>query len=480
METQAWQFEMTRPLWLAALLVVPLLVYYCRRGLVHFANWQRTAALTARTVLVLLVVLALCGIRIVSQNNQPFVVFAVDRSSSIGKEAGEKAEKFVAEARAGREDQSAIVEFAATADEVDAESAGANEPKPAATDISAALQSAGAMIPANQMGKIVLLSEGRQTAGDALAAAKACRWPISTVHLPALSPEAYVAAVETPAEARLGEAFPLTIVVQATFAGEGKLTLLKDGEPVEQKTVSIAEGKNRFDFQQTITEGAAAKFTARLDVPGDTLSTNNELSAAVLTRPPPRVLLVESEAGAGLHLAEALSGRWIEVQRTLPADMPADIDGMTQYDLAILSNISAEVLPSGAMEALDRYVRDFGGGLIVVGGEKTFTPGGYDDTLIEDILPLKSNIRKDKSKPSLAMALVLDRSGSMKGQSIELAKQATRRAVEMLGPRDQVGIVAFEDKSRWVSPMGPCSEAKHIPANRHDQSRRRNEHVPGR
>ena len=109
------------------------------------------------------------------------------------------------------------------------------------------------------------------------------------------------------------------------------------------------------------------------------------------------------------------------------------------YDLVILSNVPAAALPAERMESIRRYVTG-GGGLIAIGGDQSFTPGGYRGTPLEDILPVRSEARKDKPKPTLAMVLVLDCSGSMEGKSITLAKQATRRAIGMLGPR-----------TRWAS-----------------------------
>jgi len=114
------------------------------------------------------------------------------------------------------------------------------------------------------------------------------------------------------------------------------------------------------------------------------------------------------------------------------------------------------------MELLRGYVRDYGGGLIAVGGDQAFTPGGYHGTALEEILPVWSERAGNHPKPTLAMVLVLDCSGSMEGKSIELAKQAIRRAVDMLSPRDQIGVLAFEDKSWWVSPLHACTDKEQI------------------
>ena len=110
------------------------------------------------------------------------------------------------------------------------------------------------------------------------------------------------------------------------------------------------------------------------------------------------------------------------------------------------------------MEVARTYVQDLGGGLIMLGGDQSFGLGGYYKTSLEEILPVRSDFEKEKEKPSLAMMLVIDKSGSMGGEKIEMAKEAARAAVELLGPSDKVGVLAFEGENFWVSEMHPCTD----------------------
>ncbi len=110
------------------------------------------------------------------------------------------------------------------------------------------------------------------------------------------------------------------------------------------------------------------------------------------------------------------------------------------------------------MEVARTYVQDLGGGLVMLGGDQSFGLGGYYKTNLEEILPVRSDFEKEKEKPSLAMMLVIDKSGSMGGEKIEMAKEAARAAVELLGPSDKVGVLAFEGENFWVSEMHPCSD----------------------
>ncbi len=175
-----------------------------------------------------------------------------------------------------------------------------------------------------------------------------------------------------------------------------------------------------------------------------------------------RVLLVGGRPASAAPLAAALANRGLRIEVRPLEDAPEQAKGFEPFDAVVLCDVSAAALGEKRMEALRRYVRDFGGGLAAIGGEASFTPGGYRDTPLEDILPVWSEAKKNKPRPTLAIALVLDCSGSMEGKSIALAKEGTRRVVEMLGPRDQIGVVAFEERSRWVCPLHACTDKAEI------------------
>jgi len=98
-------------------------------------------------------------------------------------------------------------------------------------------------------------------------------------------------------------------------------------------------------------------------------------------------------------------------------------------------------------------VQDLGGGFMMLGGEQSFGLGGYYKSVLEEILPVRSDFEKEKEKPSLGMAIVIDKSGSMGGDKIEMAKTAARSAVELLGNSDQVAIIAFDGDTYVMSEM---------------------------
>lgn len=170
-------------------------------------------------------------------------------------------------------------------------------------------------------------------------------------------------------------------------------------------------------------------------------------------KPRPRVLVVENRPSSGEYLAKALRAGRLAVETRNPQGLPEGIDGLKPFDAVVLVNVPAASLSPRQMEVLKDYVGQ-GGGLVATGGDQAFTPGGYRDTALEAVLPVRSESLRKPTRPSLAMVFVVDRSLSMEeGGAIELAREAMRRAVELLQPEDQLGVLAFDEHSRWVSPI---------------------------
>lgn len=337
------------------------------------------ATLLTRLLLVGLLVLTLADLKFHGTTSRQAVVVAVDRSlSTEGSRA--TADAFCRDVLQHADgNHVAFLPFAARPGSVTrdwpSDSSGLD---PMASDLGAAVDTSRAQLPAEYVPQIVLLTDGNQTRGDVLAAARGAGVPISVV-------------------------------------------------PLESRA----------------TRG------------------NVRVSATVHVGPP-RVLLVEGQPEAGARLAGALRQAKIDIDRSPPQGVPSRLDALCRYDAVVLVNVPATLLAQAAVEGIRHYVRDSGGGLLVVGGDQAFTPGGYTKTALEEILPVASISKEKPHKPELAMVLVIDRSESMGGKRIDLAKAAMRRAVELLGPNDQVGVIAFEDESAWACPLHACSDKQHV------------------
>jgi uncharacterized membrane protein len=174
-----------------------------------------------------------------------------------------------------------------------------------------------------------------------------------------------------------------------------------------------------------------------------------------------RVLMVAPDDVQGVDLAAALAAQGVEVARVTPLRMPATTAGLGRFDAVVTVNLPAATIFQEYQTHLESYVRDSGGGLLMFGGPDAFGPGGYYATPMEDMSPLSSVVTDDA--PEVAMAFVLDRSGSMSGavgesNRMDLAKAATLEAVSLLGESSQVAIVVFDTVARLVVPFTPVTE----------------------
>ena len=453
--------EWTHPAWLAGLLVVPVLVYYFARGLVDFGRWQRVASLVARTVVVVLLVLALAGLTLLRPTREQFVVFAIDRSLSVGDASRQAADEYVTKALGGiGRHRAAFLSFGNAPGQVrDQRASGPETIDDQGTNLAAAIEVAAAAIPPFYVPKVVLLSDGNATAGDALKTALGAKIRISTVPLKTRDdPEVQVSAVRVPAQVRQGESFNVEVVIDANHDDEGEIDVYRGPHKVVGERRKIKKGENRFPFRQSIEQERLASFTARTRGFRDTLLDNNADTGLVYTAGKPRILIVESEPRDARDLSWALEEHEIQVDVRPPQGMPDSLADLQNYELLVLSNVPATALSTRQMELARTFVRDLGGGLIMLGGDQSFGLGGYYKTVLEEILPVRSDFEKEKEKPSLAMVLIIDKSGSMGGTKIEMAKEAARSAIELLGPSDKVGVIAFEGESYWVSEIHPCAD----------------------
>ncbi|HEY7152523.1 MAG TPA: VWA domain-containing protein [Gemmataceae bacterium] len=457
-------FELTHPLFLLGLLAVPVLGWYFYRSLVDFARWQQILSLLGRTLIVVLLVLALTGLTLLRPTRQQFVVFALDESLSVGEEGEQRVYEYLDRALpAAGEHRVAFLSFAAKPGQVRAERNQTAEIDRQGTDIASALEVATAAIPPSYVPHIVLLSDGNQTKGDALKASLGGGVPISAVPLSTRSePEVQVSSVQVPAQVREGEPFYVEVVIDSNHDDEGTIEVFRGAHKVVGEQKKIKKGENRFRFRQSLTTERLAEFSVRIKGFSDKLQDNNAASGLVFSSGKPHVLLIESDPKLGKSLAWALEQEGILVDVRPPRGMPDSLADLQNYELLMLSNVPATALNQRQMEVVRKYVQELGGGFIMLGGDQSFGLGGYYRTVIEDILPVRSDFEKEKEKPSLAMVLVIDKSGSMGGDKIEMAKKAASGAVELLGPKDKIGVIAFEGETFWVCDVQAASNKNSV------------------
>jgi hypothetical protein len=117
-----------------------------------------------------------------------------------------------------------------------------------------------------------------------------------------------------------------------------------------------------------------------------------------------------------------------------------------------LSDVSAEGIDGAPGKRLEAFVRDQGGGLIFTAGENTYGKQGFANTALERLLPVKFEGRRKRR--DLDLVLLIDRSYSMRGHKLELAKSAALATLDLLDEQHRLAVVAFDSKAHDVVPLG--------------------------
>lgn len=469
---------------LALLLGLALLpVIYLGWPRLKYRRGRDIASLILRVVIVTLVTLALAGAQVVRATDKLAVVFLVDVSDSVGQPAREEQTAYIREALSGMQpqDEAAIITFGGDA-LVERAMSGVREvaalrstPFTGNTDLQEAIELALALFPPDAARRIVILSDGLQTVGDAQSAAQraaATGVEISYVQFArAPAPEVQLTDVRAPATVDAGQDFDLSVTIQAEEATPATLTVFAGGEIVHREVIDLRQGVTNYALSLRAGETGFRDFRVQIDpAAGDVFFQNNQLSTFTRVEGPPSVLLVANEDEDARYLTEALAELGLTVVQNRPDQLPVGLAALEQYQAVILADVPATQLSQRRMEILQTYVRDLGGGLVVVGGPNSYGVGGYFQTPLEETLPLDMQLRDQQRIPQLTIAYVIDRSGSMSAvgpsgvENIELAKEAIIRSVDFLQPSDRAGVISFDSNGYWIADVQPVFDRRGLQA----------------
>jgi hypothetical protein len=451
------------------LLIVPLLVVYFR--------WGRASGLGGAVRIALLMVLALlASVPLARLRGKGVdVVVVADLSRSMPADSRPRLleiAKLIEQQRATGDrvgivtfGQEARVErlpeaFASAADfvqQVDADG----------TDLGGAVSLAVSLIPRGRPGRIVLLSDGEANGSPVMAAAHdagARGVPVDfRLFTRGDAADVSVESLDVPGVVDEREPFQFTASVRTDRTVETDAVLFRDGVEVARTRRTFQPGATQLTFRDLIDQPGVARYRLELAAANDRVPENNLGEGAVRVQPPATILVVNANGSAD-NLSRAMAAGKLRVVTTTPAAMPKDLAGLTSYRGVILENVPASEVGPSTLDALTHYTADLGGGLLLTGGTASFGVGGYFKSAIDPFLPVSMELQNEHRKLSLAMAVVLDRSGSMARPAadgrpkMDLANLGTCAAIETLGPLDEVGVIAVDSAPHVVSPLTSASE----------------------
>lgn len=451
----------------ALVLLLPLGLFLWKLG-----RWPGLP-MALRWGLLVLGVGALAGPELRLRNAGRDVVVVVDRSSSMPADAGRAASEWVGLLESQRRpgDRLGVISFGREARVEQPLSAsgsfgGFTRPLDTeASDLAAALDAAGALIPPERAGRVLVVSDGRATGADARGAARrlAARGiAVDFRHLARSEAPLDVAVVslDVPASVAAREPFQFSAVVQASGPVTGTVRLERDGRLLVRGPFDFQAGPNLLPFRDLVESPGLVSYQLTVEAPGDGVVENDVGRAVLRVEGPPRVLLLTGQPEGTLAKALDAAGLLVDVR----APFRLGLDELDGVGAVVLENVDANALGEPGLNALATYVEKAGGGLLMTGGRSSFGEGGYRRSPVEPLLPVSLELREEQRRAAVAMSVLMDSSCSMGARvpdgrtKMELAAEGVVAALTLLNEKDEASVHMVDTKPHEIFPLSPVSE----------------------
>jgi uncharacterized membrane protein/uncharacterized protein YegL len=445
-----------QPIFFLLLLFLPVLWIWARnkRGTSH-------TSFALKAIVYALLVTALAGPRMQLPVRHVAVTVVADTSASMPRESIQQSQALLQNLdRANDSADLRLVTFAGDAQlhnvPTDSRKATISDnatPSAMDTDIESAIDLALSEFPKQGARRILLVTDGNQTRGDALAAAIRARAEGVSVftepsggisRLPV-----QLSGISAPENVFSGERFTVSLELESAQSLTGRISVVSNGRQIASKPVELRAGSNATDLDARIVETGVNSLDLNLEAQGFQQSL---YSQAISVRKP-RVLYISGQDGPSDPLLKTLDEAEIDVQK---ADaFPIDPNG-ANWDAVILDDYPDQPLSPLEGGAIADYV-SAGGGLVFIGGDRNAQIAKEPQTAFDKLLPVRGDPNPAPQQPT-ALLLVLDKSLSMEGPKIAMVRQAARASIAGLRPIDKVGLIAFDKEYRWVLPLAPVQE----------------------
>lgn len=313
----------------------------------------------------------------------------------------------------------------------------------------------------------LLLSDGYETAGTAVEATKGAPnrviFPLTargedsetSLNISQLSSPRF-APIKRSVEIRA------TITNQERLATSAKLTIHHGESSVFERLIDVPANRDLFITAQSDPnlEGLnsiQAKLTWSDNEGSHTITKTIWLSSEKRDK----VLLLSGSGDDDRFLSEILKSSAYQL-RSIVAPIGADqAIRLSDYKVVVLNNISANKIPGAVLDGLRSYAKQ-GGGVLVIGGNTSFGLGGYIDSPIEEILPVKLvPPQPEKKRLTIGVQLVVDKSRSMATDNrLEFAKAAAAEVVRNLKDDDLIGVIGFDDVPFIALPVSKLAQVR--------------------
>ncbi len=422
-----------------------------------------------RAVIFALILLGMARLAVKLPSRAGTVVVIADRSASMpaNTEALEREAIDLVQGSMNASDRLAVVSFGDGAAIERAPDTGrfsgfVTALSPDASDLDGALGRAAALIPPDEPGRILVLSDGRWTGKDPLAgaahiASRNIAIDYRLIERPGVSDLA-IASVDAPQSVSPREGFLITAWVRCPTAQEIHYELKRGGARIAAGSQKLPAGLNRLSFRDSIDEPTTAAYTLTVRGSAEDPTPENNLARLLIAATGAKPILFVTERQPPL-LANLLSAGGLTIKRAKPEEVDWSIESLSGYSSVVLEEVPAGKVGTTGMQNIAAWVRQTGSGLMMTGGPNGFGPGGYFKSPIEPILPVSLELRREHRKLAVAIVVAMDRSGSMSAgvpggrTKMDLADLAAAQVLDLLSPMDEFGVLAVDTDSHIIAPL---------------------------
>ena len=464
-------------------LALPWIWWMHVAGFSGLAKWRALAALLTRLVIACAFIMLLAEPRAVRRSDVLSVVYALDVSDSMGEKVSDQALSWVMQTVAQKppKDEAGLVVFGRDA---------AVELPPRATfpfeamnsrvakdgtNVAKSLSLAAAMLPEQNQGRVVLITDGNETEGSVnaqLDELKARGIAVDVLPIAfAFEKEVWLERLDLPRVVKAGETYEASVLLSALQAGKGKLTLAENGRTIFEKEVEFEAGKNRFSLPLYLREPGFYEYAASISVPKgeDGWAENNVAIGDLFLRGEGKVLVVTDARGDARDwepLVKAMKESERIVQVRMAYEFPRDALSLLPYDLVVFANAPADSFDPVQMQALRDSVYNNGTGFLMLGGPNSYGPGGFHRSAVEEALPVEMDVKQKKVLPKGALAIILHTCEFAEGNT--WAKRMAKEAMRVLGAQDEIGLIAYtwgngnNNGYNWLFPLTLAAEYERL------------------
>ncbi|MFH1436419.1 MAG: VWA domain-containing protein [Pseudomonadota bacterium] len=451
-------------------LLFPVIIAISRGSLSHMPGWQKAISCAWRVLILAVFAVILAKPIITRTSSKICAATLIDTSKSIPGKSFEKTISWIDRLEKEKPENAELRHFA-FADRIIPLSEKEYKKMPSIaegkiddknTNIAGAVFHATSLMPQDCDRRISVITDGRDTVSDLeklpaeLAKAGIRIFPVEPVKTKVS--EIILEEMMVPPNVKTSSPFnvravvhssdrvAVTVLISDSFEG-------KEPELLEELEMELEEGPNTITFTPQVRE--EGKHVIRAEILNTSMTElfeeNNIFESALFAQGPNKVLYVEGEPSRGSHLRSALGAAGYKVSMEGTSSL-AKGGYLDDFDAIFLSDVAFHKLPGGAFAKIKSYTA--GGGIFVfTGGKKSYQMGGYRGTPFEPYLPVSMDVEEEVQKVSTAVILVLDKSGSMSGLPVQMAREAAKASVAVLDPETMVEVISFDSSPNRLFHM---------------------------